>query len=129
MPLHRLADALRDSPQDMLREQQDVAAARAQRRHRDRDDVDPIEQILAEPLLLDLGLEIAVGRGDDARLERHLLVAADRAHLALLEHAQQLDLHLERHLADLVEEDRAARRPARTGPRATCFASVNAPRT
>ena len=43
----------------------------------------------------------------DARVERHLLVAADRAHLALLQHAQQLDLHLERHLADLVEEDRA----------------------
>ena len=99
---------LGDPLEEVLREQQDVAGACAQRRHRDRDDVDAVEQVLAEPLLLDLGLEIAVGRGDDARLERHLVVAADRAHLALLEHAQQLDLHLERHLADLVEEDRAA---------------------
>ena len=33
---------------------------------------------------------------------------ADRHDLALLQHAQQLGLHRERHLADLVEEDRAA---------------------
>ena len=39
---------------------------------------------------------------------RSVLVAADRAHLALLEHAQELDLQLDRHLADLVEEQRAA---------------------
>ena len=56
----------------------------------DRDDVDAVEEVLAEALLLDLGLEVAVGRGDDARVERHLLVAADRAHRALLQHAQQL---------------------------------------
>ena len=96
-----------DPLEEVLREQEDVAGAGAQRRHRDRDDVDPVEQILAEPLLVDLGLEIAVGRGDHAGLERDLLVAADRADLALLQHAQQLDLHLDRHLADLVEEDRA----------------------
>ena len=107
MPCTGLLVRAGDPLQEVLREQQDVAGARAQRRHRNRDDVDAVEQILAEPLLLDLGLEVAVGRGDDARLERHLLVAADRADLALLEDAQQLDLHLERHLADLVEEDRA----------------------
>ena len=35
-------------------------------------------------------------------------VAADPEHLPLLEHAQQLDLDRERHLADLVEQHRAA---------------------
>ena len=35
-------------------------------------------------------------------------VVADALELALLEHAQQLGLQLERDLADLVEEERAA---------------------
>ena len=45
--------------------------------------------------------------------------AADRRHLALLQHAQQLRLHAARHLADLVEEQRAAvrgRQAARARP-------------
>jgi hypothetical protein len=40
--------------------------------------------------------------------ERVLLVAADRSDRPLLQHPQQLDLHLQRHLPDLVEEDGAA---------------------
>ena len=36
------------------------------------------------------------------------LVAADRPDLAVLEHAQQLALEAEAHVADLVEEERAA---------------------
>ncbi len=35
-------------------------------------------------------------------------VDADRPHLALLQHAQQLHLQRQRHVADLVEEQRAA---------------------
>ena len=35
-------------------------------------------------------------------------LAADRRHLALLQHAQQLGLQGEGHVADLVEEQRAA---------------------
>ena len=54
--------------------------------------------------------------------------AADRAHLALLERAQELRLHVERQLADLVEEERAAARLRRRGPCASAFASVKAPR-
>jgi hypothetical protein len=96
-------------------EQEDVAAAGAQRGHLEADHVDAVVEVLAEPALLDLGLEIAVGRAHHPGRERQLVVAADRPDRALLQHAQQLDLHLERHLADLVEEDGAARRPARTG--------------
>ena len=58
--------------------------------------------------LLDGGLEVAVGRGDEADVERHLAVAADRPHRPLLQRAQQLRLQRERQLADLVEEERAA---------------------
>ena len=49
-----------------------VAAALAQRRHVDLHDVDAVEEILAEALLVDLVFEIAVRRGDDARVERDL---------------------------------------------------------
>src|SRR3569623_1995066 len=128
--LDRLARTTRDPLQEELREQEDVSRASAQRRHRDRDDEAPEVQIFAEPLLLDLGLEIAVGRRDDARLERHFFITADRADLALLDDAQQLDLHLDRHLADHDEEDRAGAglnaqtcaRPLRIGERAAAVA-------
>ena len=56
----------------------------------------------------DLLLEIAVRRGDDAHVDLDRLAAADPLELALLQDAQQLDLHVQRELADLVEEQRAA---------------------
>ena len=80
----------------------------AERRRVDLDDVNPIIEVLAKALLFDLGLEIAVGRRHDARVERDVLVAADGAHRPLLQRAEELRLHLERELADLVEEQRAA---------------------
>ena len=43
-------------------------------------------------------------------VEGHLARAADGADHALLQRAQELGLQAERHLADLVEEERAARR-------------------
>src|SRR6185369_2411651 len=72
--------------------------------------VDAVVEVFAEALLVDLVLEVTVRRGDDARIERHLGRVTDRAHAALLERAEQLHLHLERHLADLVEEERSALR-------------------
>ena len=45
---------------------------------------------------------------DDAHVDLDRLVAAHALELALLQHAQELDLHLQRQVADLVEEQRAA---------------------
>ena len=45
---------------------------------------------------------------DDARVDLDRLGAADGPHLLLLQHAQQLDLQAHRHVADLVEQQRAA---------------------
>ena len=92
----------------MLREEQHVAAARAQRRQRQVDHVDPVIQILAKPLVLDHVLELAVGGREQANIDGDLGLGADRADLALLQRAQELGLELDRHLADLVEEQRAA---------------------
>ena len=49
-----------------------------------------------------------MGGGDDAHVDLDLAAAADALHRALLEHAQQLHLHVGRHVADLVEEQGAA---------------------
>ncbi len=53
-------------------------------------------------------LEVLVRGGDHAHvdLDRHL--AADPVELALGQHAQQAGLQLRRHVADFVEEQRAA---------------------
>ena len=53
-------------------------------------------------------LEVPVGRRDDAHVDPLRARAADALELLLLEDAQQLRLQLERDVADLVEEERAA---------------------
>ena len=68
-----------------------------------------------------------VGRGDDPDVDRLLLPAAEAPERALLQHAQQLDLRGRLHLGDLVEEQRAAVRPARSTPVRRSCAPVNAP--
>src|SRR5947199_22969 len=50
---------------------------------------------------------VAVGGGDDADVDGVRLRRADRPHLHLLEHPQELYLETRRQLGDLVEEDRA----------------------
>ena len=84
------------------------AAPLAQRRQRHREDGQPVVEILAEPPARHHLAQIAVGRGDDAHVDAHGLAAADPLELALLQHAQELDLRLGRQLADLVEEQRPA---------------------
>ena len=93
------------------------------RRHVHRDDLETEEQVLAETPRGDLALEVAVGRGDDAHVDLDRLGRPDAPDLALLQDAQELNLHLRADLADLVEEQRAAlgllEEPAlrRAGPR------------
>ena len=90
------------------REPGHIISSFAQGRHVDRENTQPIVQVLAELSFLYRGEQIAVGRGDHAHVDFAGLRAADRLELALLQHAQQLALQVERQLADLVEEERAA---------------------
>ena len=53
-------------------------------------------------------LEVLVRGGDDAHVGLDRLVAADAVEAAVGQHAQQPRLQLRRHVADLVEEQRAA---------------------
>ena len=102
-----LAERRRELVDEAPHQQRDVLDALAQRRHVDREDVQPVEQVLAErcPRAIAL-LEVAVRGGDDRAFDGDRRRAAEPLDLPLFEHAQQLDLDVERQLADLVEEDR-----------------------
>ncbi len=93
--------------QEVIAEQRDIVAPLAERRQAEGDDVEAIVEVLAELPLGDQFLDIPVGRGHEPDIERDQLLAADPADLSLLEHAEQVDLRLGGHLADLVEEERA----------------------
>ena len=100
--------AAKQAPQEMLGQERDVLAALAQRRQRDRDDVQAVVQVLAElPFGHEL-LQVPLRGGDDAHVHRERSRAADALDRPLLQHAQQLHLHRQRDVADLVEEDGAA---------------------
>ena len=90
-----------------LHEEGHVLAAFAERRERDRDDAEPVEEVLAEASFRDEPRQVGIRGRDDAHVG---VLRLDRAHgqkLPLLQDAQELRLRLDRHRADLVEEDRA----------------------
>ena len=97
-----------EAGEEVLGELGHVAEPVAQRRHPDREHVEPVVEVLAELAFLDQLDHVAVGRGDEAEVDLHRALGADRIDLAFLQRAQQLDLRFERQLADLVEEQRAA---------------------
>src|SRR6185295_5040070 len=77
------------------------------RRHLEIVDRDPEVQILAKAAGGDLGLEIAVGRGDEPEIRAQVALAADPAEDLLLEHPQELRLERQGELRDLVQEESA----------------------
>ena len=81
----------------------------------DRDDVEPVVQVLAEPAGVDLVEQVAVGRRDDPRVDLDGPGVADPLELPLLQDPQQLDLELGRGAVDLVEEDACRCARPRTG--------------
>ena len=80
----------------------------AQRRQLQGEHVQAEQQVVAEAALGHRALEVAVARGDQADVDLDRLAAADAVDLALLDRAQQLGLQARVHLADLVEQQRAA---------------------
>jgi hypothetical protein len=105
-----LLQALVELHEKVLDEYGDVDRALTQRGQSNGNDVEPIKQVFAEGALCDELLEIAVRRRDEAHVDVNGLDATDALELALLQRAEQLHLHLDRDLADLVEEQRAAAR-------------------
>ena len=86
-----------------------VSRTLAQRRHADHDGVQPEQQVGPEYLRIVELRFLEVGRADDAHIDRLGPVGAEGRDLAPFERGQQLRLRAERQVADLVEEERAAR--------------------
>src|SRR5258708_29401033 len=85
-----------------------VLFAVTQRRHEEGNYVQPVKEILAEGTARDFLFEI-LGRGwQDANIDTQRLAGADRLEALLFQHAQNLRLRAQTHVADFVEEERAA---------------------
>src|SRR5207253_4312057 len=91
----------------MLDERGDVLLALAERRHIDVDDVEAIEEVVAELLRFYLSLQVFVRRADDPDVHLDRQRRANALDLSVLEDPKQLRLHRQAHLTDLVQEDRA----------------------
>ena len=73
---------------EMLREQLDVLAALAQRRHVDVDDVEPVKEIGPKRALRGRAFQIAVARGQKPHVRVKHARRAQRPHLLFLDYAQ-----------------------------------------
>src|SRR5205085_5297901 len=91
----------------MVYQVRDVLGSITQRRQADRNDGDPVVEVLAKRSVVRHLLEVAVCRRDHTRVDRHFIMSTYRTNTSLLQNAKQLDLHRRRHLADLVEKYRA----------------------
>src|SRR5450755_55492 len=91
--------------QEMIYQQGHIFAALAKRRDRYWNYTEPVVKVFAEGAFGHLLVQVAVRGGNHAYVNRNLGSSSDRAYAALLEHAEQLDLHREAHLADFVQEN------------------------
>src|SRR5262249_9219720 len=96
----------RKAREEMFHQRRNVFRMISQRRHVDGRAQTKI-QILAETMLLNLALQIAVGGGDDANVHVDLFIPSYRTQPLRLQDTQQLYLFRWRHLADFVEKQRA----------------------
>ncbi|MNG90731.1 hypothetical protein D3C79_496310 [compost metagenome] len=98
----------------------DIFPSFAQRRNREGDDVQAVIQIAPESAILHRLRQIAIGGRHDAHVDLHRVRGADPQHFTLLQHAQQTGLRIQRHFADLIEQQSAAIRqlkfPGGTAP-------------
>ena len=92
----------------VLQQQRDVLAPLPERRGIDADDVQAVIQIFAKARFLDGAREVLVGGGDDADVDLDRLLPAHAVELAFCQHPQQARLQRGRHVADLIEKQRAA---------------------
>ncbi|MND98241.1 hypothetical protein D3C80_905840 [compost metagenome] len=103
-----VAQALAVFFEEELGQRQDVPRPFAQRRQADGCHVQAVEQVFAKmPGHHRIG-EVDVGRRHQAHVDRDRRARAQAHHFALLQHPQQFHLHVQRQVADFIEEQRAA---------------------
>ena len=103
---HRIFRKLRGEPLcEQVREHRDFLPPFSKRRNLNRDDVQPIEQVLPEAILIDRFFQVAVGSEQKPHVDLDRVAVANRVDLAHFEEAKQFRLHVHRELADFVEKD------------------------
>ena len=80
----------------------------AERRIHDREHVETVVEIAAKLLVRNHRDEVPVRGGQQPDIDANRPGAAEPFELLLLQHTQQLRLQLQRNIADLVQEERAA---------------------
>src|SRR5689334_2391225 len=93
--------------EEALDEKRKVVGPIAKRRHAHAHLRESVVEVLTEDAPVDLPLEVAVCRSDDSDVDARSLRLAHATYLACLQRTEQLRLHLQRELPDLVEEDRS----------------------
>src|SRR5437016_2554561 len=93
----------------MLGKQGDIFFSVSKRRQIDGDRIKPVHQILAKAAFFHLGLDVAVGRGNNTYIDLDGAVRTDPPYLALLQRSEQLYLKERVRLGYFVQEQRAAR--------------------
>ena len=101
------AELAAEAADEVLRQERDVLPPLAQGGHRDRNDVQPVIKVFAELPLRDRARQVAMRGRHNAHVDRDVGLSPDPAEGPALEHAQELGLELQRHLPDLVQEQRA----------------------
>src|SRR5262249_19881910 len=91
---------------DVLREHGNVLASAAQRRHRNAEHVEAIEQVETESTRGRLRTKLPIRRRDDADVDAARGVLSDSPQFAFLDDAQHLRLRARRELANFVEKQR-----------------------
>ena len=104
---HRDVEAGRVALDEVLGEALDVALAVAQRRRRDDGLGEAVVEVHPEGAAVDRLEQVDVGGGHQADVEVLGLAPADPLDGALLQHAEELGLDVQREVADLVEEEGA----------------------
>ena len=125
--VHALPLGARVRPDEVRRERGNVMAPLAQRRNAELDDLQSVQQILPEAPLLDHLAEVAVGGGHDPCVNADAPIRADRRNLLRLHGPKQLGLNGRGQLANLIEEESAARRRAKESVAPSVGARERAP--
>src|SRR5262245_42987398 len=92
--------------EEVIEQHWDLFPALAERWDPDLDHVDPVVEVFAELVAPHRSLEVAVRGADQTDVGVDDLLAADTGELPVLQHMEQLGLQAQRHLADLVEQQR-----------------------
>ena len=102
--------------EEVLHQVRDVLAPLPQRRQRDRQDVQPVEEVLAELAFRDHLPQVALGARDHAHVDRDRAACRPAARRPVLQDAQQLDLHRTAACRRCRRGTACRLRPVRSGP-------------